>query len=137
MVIFRWPGPNFGSKIGQKIRANDTNIAIECAKPGANQRGAAKKVVAGPGGYKPIKIIQVDAFGVALNPMVESEWMFGRNVFLFHAIHMLHRSIYKDMCFGLCFTSLLNGVIIVILSCVMSLFTFKATCLLARCDLTL
>ena len=25
--------------------------------------------------------ILVDAFGVALNPMVESEWMFGRNVF--------------------------------------------------------
>ena len=33
--------------------------------------------------YKPIKIIQVDAFGVALNPMVESEWMFGRNIFYF------------------------------------------------------
>ena len=24
-------------------------------------------------------MIQVDAFGVALNPMVESEWMFSRN----------------------------------------------------------
>ena len=30
-------------------------------------------------GYKPIKIIQVDAFGVALNPMVESEGMLARS----------------------------------------------------------
>ncbi len=29
----------------------------------------------------PESSFDVDAFGVALNPMVESEWMFGRNVF--------------------------------------------------------
>ena len=50
LQFFRWSGPNFGPKVGQKIRANDTNISIECAKLGAPQRNPAKKVVAGPGG---------------------------------------------------------------------------------------
>ena len=48
LVIFRWPGPNFGPKLGQKICANGTNIRIESSAPAATRPDPAKKVVAGP-----------------------------------------------------------------------------------------
>ena len=83
-----------------------------------------------PQNVKPLKkdLGLVDAFGVALNPMVESAWMFSRNgwirinvwpVFVYFVLRCLH------------------GVIVVVFCLVMFLFAFEASCLLVRCGLTL
>ena len=83
MVIIRWPGSKFVPKNGPKNSPCEPIYEKSPRNSPPLIQARPKKSSPARRGYKPIKIIQVDAFGVALNPMVESEWMFGRNIFYF------------------------------------------------------